>query len=77
MRFTADGLLSGAMPNVRVPEKRKIDQSMSIVAETEQIAYRQKSCLKSRAQFSDGLARRFFVGRRKIFALPNQHGTMA
>jgi len=42
MRFTADGLLSGAMPNVRVPEKRKIDQLMSIVAETEQIAYRQK-----------------------------------
>ncbi len=68
MRFTADGLLSGAMPNVRVPEKRKIDQLMSIVAETEQIAYRQKSCLKSRAQFSDGLARRFFVGRRKICA---------
>jgi hypothetical protein len=33
MRFAADGLLSGAMPNVRVPEKRKIDQLMSIVAE--------------------------------------------
>jgi hypothetical protein len=64
MRFTADGLLSGAMPNVRVPAKRKIDQLMSIVTETEQIAYRQKPCLKSRAQFSDGLARRFFVGRR-------------
>jgi cellulase/cellobiase CelA1 len=66
MGFTADGLLSGAMPNARVPRKWKIDQLMSIVTETEQIAYRQKSCLKSTAQFSDGIARRFFVGHRNI-----------
>jgi hypothetical protein len=43
----------------------KIGRSMSIVAETEQIAYRRNWCLKSRAQFSDRLARRFFVGCRK------------
>jgi hypothetical protein len=64
---SADGLLSGAMPNVRVPEKRKIDQLMSIVAETEQIAYRQKSCLKSKAQISDGSEGRFFAAQRRVF----------
>jgi hypothetical protein len=40
MRFAADGLLSGAMPNVRVPAKRKIDQLMSIVTEIEGILNR-------------------------------------
>lgn len=47
---------------------QKIGQSIPIVAETEQIADRRNSSLNSRAQNSDGSARRFFVGRRKISA---------
>jgi hypothetical protein len=40
---------------------KKIDQSISMVAEIEQIADRGKSRLKSRAQISDGSPRRFFL----------------
>lgn len=43
----------------------EIGQSMSVVAETEQIADRRNSPLNSRAQFSDGSLRRFLVARRK------------
>jgi hypothetical protein len=54
----------------------RIDQSISIVAESGQITDRRKLRLKSRAQISDGLARWFFVVRgknlrRKINALPS------
>jgi hypothetical protein len=41
---------------------------MSIVAETEQIPNRRNSPLNSRAEISDGLARRFFVVAGKICA---------
>jgi hypothetical protein len=37
-------------------EFERIDRSMSIVAETEQIADHQNSCLKSRAQISGIMA---------------------
>ena len=40
---------------------RKIDQSISIVFETEQIADRRNSPLNSRARISDGSGIRFFV----------------
>src|SRR6516162_4688807 len=43
----------------------KIDQSMSIVAETEGILNRRNFPLKSRAKISDGSVRRFFVVRSK------------
>jgi hypothetical protein len=41
----------------------KIDRSMSIVSETEQIADLRNSYLESRGQISDGLRRRFFTVR--------------
>src|SRR5713101_6259722 len=46
---------------------RKIDQSISIVCETEQIADRRNSPLNSRARISDGSGMRFFVVSGKIF----------
>src|ERR1700676_1423267 len=45
---------------------RKIDQSISIVFETEQIADRRNSPLNSRARISDGSGIRFFVVSGKI-----------
>jgi hypothetical protein len=39
---------------------QRIDQSMPIVAETDQITNRRNSLLKSRVQISDGSVRRFF-----------------
>jgi hypothetical protein len=56
--------------------QKKIDRLIPIVAETEQIVDRRNWYLKSRAQISDGSARRFFVVRRKI-ALLNQRVTIA
>jgi hypothetical protein len=47
------------------PGFKKIDRSMLIVAETEQIADRRNSLLKSRVQIFDGSGRRFFTVRRK------------
>jgi len=52
----------------------KIDQSIPIVTEIEQIADRRNLRLRSRARISDGPGRRFFVGpagklRCKINAL--------
>jgi hypothetical protein len=61
----ADGLFCEPDNIALATEFQKIDRSMPIVAETEQIADRRNSCLESRAQFSDGSARRFFVVRRK------------
>src|SRR5258708_35688926 len=49
----------------RIP--RKIDQSISIVCETEPIADRRNSPLNSGARISDGSGIRFFVVSRKIF----------
>jgi hypothetical protein len=43
----------------------RIEQTVPIVAEIEQVADRRNSLLKSRAEISDGLARRFSVVRRK------------
>jgi hypothetical protein len=51
----------------------KIDRSIPIVAETEQILNRQISPLKSRAQISDGSPRRFFVVRGKSYAAKSTH----
>ena len=45
----------------------KIDQSISIVFETEQIADRRNSPLNSRARISDGSGIRFFVVSGKIY----------
>jgi len=45
--------------------QKKIDRSMSIVAEAKQIPNRRNSLLKSRAQISDGSERRFFLVRGK------------
>jgi hypothetical protein len=50
---------------LRDRRSEEIDQSLSIVAEIERTADRPKSCLKSRAQISDGSARRFFMAHRK------------
>jgi hypothetical protein len=50
----------------RVPTSR-IDRSMPIVAETEQITDRRNSYLESRARISDGPGRRFFVMRSKNY----------
>jgi hypothetical protein len=46
--------------------RRKFDQSLPIVAETEQIPNRRNSPLNSRAQISDGSGRRFIVVHGKI-----------
>jgi hypothetical protein len=40
---------------------RRIDRLMPVVLEIEQILDRENSCLKSRAQISDGSERRFFL----------------
>ena len=73
----ADGLLQPSRQRYRGRRPRKIDQLMPIVAEIEQISSRRNSRLKSRAQISDGSGRRFFLVRRKKFALENQRVTIA
>jgi hypothetical protein len=70
-----DGLFAASARAASIRQIFKIDQLMPIVAEGEQIADRQNSYLKSRAQIFDGSGRRFFVGCRKelhrwISALP-------
>jgi hypothetical protein len=55
----------GQADNAARPQILKIDRSMPIVAEIEQIRNRQNCLAKSRAQISDGSARRFFVMRGK------------
>jgi hypothetical protein len=54
-------------------EIAKIDRSMSIVAETEQIADHRNLPLKSGAQISDGSGRRFFIARGKICSVRSTH----
>jgi hypothetical protein len=64
----ADGLFGKLETPLLRRTPRKIDRSMPIVAETEQIAERRNSPLNSRARISDGPGIRFFIMRRK-FAL--------
>jgi hypothetical protein len=47
---------------------KKIDRSLPIVAETEQILNRQNSPLNSRAEIFDGSGRQFFIVCKKICA---------
>jgi hypothetical protein len=55
--------VAGVDPSAAISEK--IDRSMPIVLETEQIADRRNSSLNSRAQISDGSGIRFFGMRGK------------
>jgi len=59
----ADGLFCWCALTACSMRFKKIDRLIPIVVETEQIVDRRNWCLKSRAQISDGLARRFFVVR--------------
>jgi hypothetical protein len=61
----ADGLFLTNPITLLLPQILKIDQSMSIVAETDQILVRGNFRLKLRARISDGSPRRFFVMRGK------------
>jgi hypothetical protein len=61
----ADGLSSANLIKPLSPQNLKFSRSAPIVPETERILDRRNSCLKSRAQISDGSARRFFVVRGK------------
>jgi hypothetical protein len=60
-----DGIFPAAQIGTCRMATSMIDQSMPIVAETEQIAERRNSPLNSRAQISDGSGRRFFIVCRK------------
>jgi hypothetical protein len=53
--------------------RRKIDQLVSIVAETDQIPIRRNSPLKSRARISDGSERRSFVPHRQFCTIKSTH----
>ncbi len=64
-RGKADGIFPGAPKALLSLEVSKIDRLMPIVIATKQIVGRGISRLKSKAQISDGSARRFFVVRRK------------
>jgi hypothetical protein len=63
----ADGLFDRPETPLLRRTPRKIDQPISIVFETEQIADRRNSPLNSRARISDGSGIRFFVVSGKIF----------
>src|ERR1700722_5306075 len=60
----ADGLFWQAVDAGLAEELEKNRQSIAIVAETEQIADRRNSCLKSRAHISEGSGSRSLVVRR-------------
>jgi len=62
---TADGIFPAKRDLCTLDEFNKIDRSMPIVAETEQILNRQNSPLNSRVEISDQSERRFFVVGRK------------
>lgn len=57
--------LHGCAACSAVDRGEKIDQSLSIVAETEQITDRRNSLLKSRARIFDGSVSQFFAVWRK------------
>ena len=63
----ADGLFGRLETPLLRRTPREIDQPISIVFETEQIADRRNSPLNSRARISDGSGIRFFVVSGKIF----------
>jgi hypothetical protein len=63
----ADGLSGRLETPLLRRTPRKIDQPISIVFETEQIADRRNSPLNSSARISDGSGIRFFVVSGKIF----------
>jgi hypothetical protein len=71
--LTVDGLFRHADNNALPEDFLKIDRSMSIVAETEQIADHRNLPLKSGAQISDGSGRRFFIARGKICSVRSTH----
>lgn len=60
-RQRRDGLFGNCRYGSVGSRQKEIGRSIPIVAETEQIADRRYSPLNSRAQISDGSARRFFV----------------
>jgi hypothetical protein len=62
----ADGIFSVACAHRVFEDFEKIDQSIPIVAETEQILDHRNSPLNSRARFSDGSGIGFFGMRGKI-----------
>jgi hypothetical protein len=64
-----DGIFPAKRDPCALDEFRKIDRSMPIVAETEQILNRQNSPLNSRVEISDGSERRFFVVCGKTFSV--------
>ena len=64
-RERSDGIFASQRTGMRRFEVSGAGRLMPIVVETEQIADRRNFPLNSRAQFSDGSARRFFVVRRK------------
>lgn len=62
----ADGVFRVGPMTLFSPETLKIERSLPIMVETEQIPNRRNSLLKSKAQISDGLESRFLIVRRKI-----------
>jgi hypothetical protein len=71
LKVVASGLTGFLLPSQQLccrPATSKIDQSMPIVAETEQVANRRNSHLKSRVRISDGSRSRFFALGKKICA---------
>ena len=60
-----DGLFACGGIETAPQRRQELEQLMQIAAETEQIADRRISCLKSRAQISDGSCARCSSGRRK------------
>jgi hypothetical protein len=65
-RPRGDGVFCGGADGGLSLRRSQIGQSIPIVAETEQVADRRNSCLKSIAQISDGSRRRFFVAGAKL-----------
>jgi hypothetical protein len=64
--FIRHGSFFGQADNAARPQILKIDRSMPIVAEIEQIRNRGNCLANSRAQISDGSAERFCVVRGEI-----------
>jgi hypothetical protein len=63
--LSADGVFGLTDDTALAADSEKIDRSVSIVAETEQLPNRRNSPLNSTAQMSDGPGKRFFVMRGK------------
>ena len=65
MPIQGDGIFGRCADGISLLWMSKLDRWLPIVAETETLADRRNSFLKSRARISDGLARRSFRARRK------------